>query len=476
MQNLTDIGILGLGSMGQNLALNFASKDLRVAVYNRAEASEENVITDFLIKYKNQGNFEGFTDLETFIDSLAKPRKIFMMVKSTALEEVIKKLSPLLKEGDVLIDGGNSHYKDTEKRVEKFGKQGIGFIGCGVSGGVSGALTGPCLMPGGEKASWLKVRELLQSISAKDKQGNSCCEWIGPGGSGHFVKMVHNGIEYSMMQIIAEAYDILVKVVLMSNLEILSLFKEWRETELDSYLIGITCEVLSVEEIDGKPLIENVLDIVGQKGTGKDTVISALDNGVVVSAITEAVNARFISSMVKTREKVSESKKVIKERNNLSDKDKKIAVQSLKDGLYCSIVVSIIQGLKLIKEVSKANSWNIEISRVLEAWAHGSIIQSKVLKDINTSLQTSSLNEVLVKEFSQSRIKNLINIVSLAALNQIPLPVHSAVMSYFQALSSSNLPANLIQLQRDYFGSHGFEKKTAKGKLSHLNGEKNENT
>ena len=469
MQNINDIGVLGLGAMGQNLALNFASKGLKVSVYNRVEANEGRVTSDFISQYKNQGSFLGFTDLETFIESLVKPRKIFMMVKAgQALEKVINELSPFLKEGDVLIDGGNSHYFDTEKRVQKFRKHGIGFIGCGISGGTYGALNGPSLMPGGEEISWPNVKDLLQSIAAKGVQGNLCCEWIGPGGSGHFVKMVHNGIEYSLMQIIAETYDFLLKVVLMSNQEVLSVFKEWNEDELGSYLMRITYEVLSLEEEDGKPLIENVLDIVKQKGTGKDIAICALEHGVVVSTITEAVNARFISGMEKSRAKINSSKKVINEDNNLSKGEKEITVLSLVDSLYCANIISIVQGLKLIKKVSKVKSWNIDISKVLNVWSNGSIIQSKVLQDINIQLKRNSLDEILVQRISQSRINNLIKTVSLAAQHQVPCHVYFAALSYYQALSSSNLPANLIQLQREYFGSHGFEKRTAIGKLSHL--------
>ena len=469
MQKITDIGVLGLGAMGQNLALNFASKGLRVSVYNRTEANEGRVIADFIGQNKNQGNFLGFTDLETFVDSLAKPRKIFMMIKAgQALEEVIKGLFPFLNEGDVLIDGGNSHYIDTEKRVQKLKKHGIGFVGCGMSGGTYGALNGPCLMPGGEEASWSNVKDLLQSIAAKDEQGNLCCEWIGPGGSGHFVKMVHNGIEYSLMQIIAETYDFLLKVFLMSNQEVLSVFKKWNEGELGSYLIRITDEVLSLEEADGTPLIENVLDIVKQKGTGKDIAICALEHGVAVSTITEAVNARFISGMEKSRSKINYSKTAINEDNNLSKKDKEITLLSLVDSLYCANVISIIQGLKLIKKVSKDNSWNIDISNVLNIWSHGSIIQSKVLQDINIQSRRNSLDEILIQKVNQSRIKNLFQVVSLAAKNQVPFHVYPAALSYYLALSSAYLPANLIQLQREYFGSHGFVKKNSGGKLSHL--------
>ena len=469
MQNKNDIGVLGLGAMGQNLALNFASKGLTVSVYNRLEANEERVLADFVSKYKNQGHFIGFTDLETFIDSISEPRKIFMMLKAgQALEEVINKISPFLKEGDVLIDGGNSHYIDTDRRVKKLRKHGVGFIGCGLSGGTFGALNGPCLMPGGDKKSWSNVKDILQSIAAKDEEGNFSCEWIGPGGSGHFVKMVHNGIEYSLMQIIAETYDFLIKAVLMSNQEVLSVFRQWNEGELSSYLVGITCEVLSLEEGDGRPLIENVLDIVKQKGTGKDIAICALEHGVVVSTITEAVNARYISGMEKSRANINRSKKAINKNNNLSKGNKEITILSLVDSLYCANVISIIQGLKLIQKVSKANSWDIDISKILNVWAHGSIIQSKILQDMNNQFKRNSLDEILIEKINQSRIENLILIVSLATQNQIPFHVYSAALSYYQALSSSNLPANLIQLQREYFGSHGFEKKTSIGKLSHI--------
>ena len=466
MENRSDIGVLGLGPMGRNLALNCASKGFCVSVYNWLEAGEEHVVDDFIHNNAQKGVLLGFTDLESFVASLKVPRKILIMVKAgKSVENVIERLIPFMDGEEIIIDGGNSHYEDTSRRVREVGKCGVRYIGCGISGGWHGALHGPSMMPGGAEDGWHDIKDLFRAIAAKDDAGVSCCDWIGPEGAGHFVKMVHNGIEYAQLQIIAEAYDMMRRSLQMPNKEIVSLFQEWNEGIIGSYLMEITGTVLALEESNGKPLIENVLDFARQKGTGKDIAICALKHGVVASTITEAVNARFLSGSEHRRIEVS------REKTNKSREyqlDKIHVVPKLFDCVYCAQLIAIAQGLELIGKVSEAQSWNLDIQRILAVWGKGCILESGILRDIRVHLKKNSLNNILMEEISGSKLENFTQAVSLGIQSRIPQHVCSAALAYYQALTSPILPANLIQLQREYFGSHGFEKKNNPGTVCHF--------
>ena len=466
MQKGSDIGILGLGPMGHNLALNYASKGFSVSIYNRLEKGKEDIINNFIRNNTQKGMFLGFKDLTSFVASLEVPRKILIMVKAgKAVESVIERLIPLMEKEDIIIDGGNSHYLDTTRRMHAVRKYGIRYIGCGISGGSAGALNGPSMMPGGTRDGWLDVKDLFQSIAAKDNAGVPCCDWIGPEGSGHFVKMVHNGIEYALMQIIAEAYDIMNRALKMPVNEIISLFQDWNEEIIGGYLMEITAIVLSLKENDGKPLIDNVLDCAGQKGTGKDIAISGLEYDVIVSTITEAVNARSLSTLSQRKIEISQNKN-----NRISDSiiDKNQIIPLLFDSIHCAQLVSIIQGLNLLEKVSKIQSWDINIKKILKIWGKGCIIQSTILKDISTRLKKDTLNDIFIKDISGLKLENFSQAISFGLQHHIPLHVWSAALVYCQAIISPVLPANLIQLQREYFGSHGFEKVNQPGVICHL--------
>jgi 6-phosphogluconate dehydrogenase len=466
MQNKSDIGIFGLGTMGRNLALNFLDKGFRVSVYNRLEADEKYVVTDFINSNPKIQTLIGFVDLYQFVNSLNKPRKILILVKAgKAVKRVIEQIIPLMDKDDIIIDGGNSHYADTTQRVHEVSKFGVYFIGCGISGGWYGALHGPSIMVGGAEGAWNKIKDLFKEIAAKDDANVPCCEWIGSEGSGHFVKMVHNGIEYAMMQIIAETYDIMHKVLGISNKEISKIFHEWNQDTIGGYLVEITAKVLAIEDNSGVPLIENVLDCSKQKGTGRDIAICGLEYGVVVSVITEAVNARFLSGSKQRRSNVSRDKIGWEGKCRL---DQANVLQSLFDTIYCTHSIAIVQGVELIIKISEEQSWDINIQKVFAVWGNGCIIQSAILKDIHARLNKIVLDDVLVQKISDSKLKNFIQTVSLGVQNRIPMNVCSTALTYYLSLISNSLPANLIQLQREYFGSHGFERKDNPGIPHHL--------
>ena len=460
----SDLGVVGLGNMGQNLSKNFARRGIKVSVLNRITAGEQNVVSEFIQQNDSLScNISGFKDLELFVNSLKRPRKILLMITAGAtVDEVIGSLILLIGKKDIIIDGGNSHYQDTDRRVKSLRDVGIHFIGCGISGGLSGALNGPALMPGGSKEGWDAIKDLFQKISVVEGCTTPYCNLIGPDGSGHFVKMVHNGIEYALMQIIAESYDYLVKLLHLSNEQISSIFEKWNNGLLGGYLMEITYEIITLKDSNGILVLDDVIDSVNQKGTGKDIAICALEHDVVVSTITEAVNARFVSNMNQSRSIFSQ--KIISN----APVDHENVISSLFDCIYCSQLIAISQGIELISEVSRRRSWNIDIRNVLSSWDQGCIIRSKILKNFNFSLENNTLNEFLMSEISSPKLNNFTKSVSLGIQHQVPLPVTSAALAYHQALCSSSLPSNLIQLQRDYFGSHGFEKKSKKGQLSHL--------
>lgn len=451
-----DIGLIGLGVMGQNLALNMENHGFTLAVHNRGPESVENFINGI---GKNK-KFIGCADFADFVNSIKRPRKIMMMVKAgIVVDNFIDKLEPYLDKGDIIIDGGNSHYPDTIRRTNELESKGYYFIGAGVSGGEEGALKGPAIMPGGSKDAWEYVKDILQLISAKvDNQ--PCCEWIGENGSGHFVKMVHNGIEYGDMQLICEAYQIMRDVLGMSNKEMHETFKKWNEGELSSYLIEITANILAFKDIDGEPLVNKILDIAGQKGTGKWTGIAALNLGAPLTLIGESVFSRYLSSLKDERVEASKiysgPKKVFK-----GNKDK--VLEDIHDALYAAKIVSYAQGYTLLSEAAKEYKWNLNYGGIALIWRGGCIIRSVFLNKIKDAYDNNKdINNLLLDPFFKSKIDSSKNgwrrTCTMAIEYGIPIPAMTSSLCYFDGYRNSSLPANLLQAQRDYFGAHTYER------------------
>lgn len=470
---MNDIGIWGLGVMGQNLALNFASEGYSVSVYNRTEDGEENIVSDFMDRVNSGYFIEGFTSIAEFVSSLKKDKIVLIMVKAgTILDSVIEILVPLLSENDIIIDGGNSDYMDTFRRCKYLLKKDIEYIGCGISGGSEGALKGPSMMPGGSSHAWDKISAMFKNISAKDKYGNPCCEWIGKDGAGHFVKTVHNGIEYAVMQIIAEVYDIQKKLLCFDNATISDNFKNWQTDELKNYLFEITSNLLILKDKDSNYILDSILDKSSQKGTGKNTVIASFDYNIPTPLISEAVNARLISGFYSNRTQLNQLYKMEK----ISEINKKEVEESLYDGIYLAILFSYLNGLELIRESSLKNNWNIDLGNIIKVWKAGCIIQSDILyflEDVVLDSNNSEglyLNQKIAKEVN-TRECSLRKLVVNAILSGTPVSVLSSAVSFIDSLKSLQLPANLIQIQRDFFGYHGYEKTNRDGQIYHLDGE-----
>jgi 6-phosphogluconate dehydrogenase len=455
------IGVYGLGVMGRNLALNLEGHGNSVSVYNRKSKGEEKIVEGFL---KNEGNGKNFTGSDTiadFVQSLEKPRKILIMVKAgDAVDSVIEELLPHLGKDDILIDGGNSHFEDTERRVKSLRKDGVQFVGMGVSGGEEGARFGPSLMPGSTKKAWKELNEIFEPIAAKSFDGSPCCTLIGSGGSGHFVKMVHNGIEYADMQLIAEAYQIMRSALGMSAIEISRQFSEWNNGSLGSYLFEITADILSVSDDEGEPLVDAILDSAGQKGTGKWTAINALELGLPASVISEAVFSRFVSSLTDLRKRSSYSVAgpVNHEKMNAAE-----MLPVLEDALLSSRMVAHAEGFYMITETSKEYKWDINPAEVARIWQGGCIIRSKLLNNIVAAYEQGyGLTHLLQAPIFANRFRTLQTgwrkCISMAALHGIPVPGMMAALSQYDSLRSERLPANLIQAQRDYFGAHTYER------------------
>lgn len=453
----TDIGIYGMGVMGQNLALNMDSKGFRTSVYNKNIPGEENTVNRFLESSGKSSQIAGFDSLEEFVNSLSSPRKIMLMVKAgPPVDSVIEELLPFLDEDDILIDGGNSNYHDTSRRAHSLEEKSILFVGMGVSGGEEGARNGPSMMPGGNKKAWEHIKSIYTKIAAATFNGDPCCKWIGPGGAGHFVKMVHNGIEYADMQNIAEAYFLLRKMYGLSPESISDIFYEWNESELSSYLLQITADLLRKKDSDGSPLVDKVLDSAGQKGTGKWTAITALEAGVPLPSISGAVFARFVSSYSSLRKSLDQKQPSTVEIES-TQKDQ------IKEALYASRLMAYAEGFHLISTVSDANKWKLDLAAVAEVWQGGCIIQSKLLIPIREVFQETDSPEHLLANNSylrktESRIGSLRNSIKLAIDHHIPVPGMSAALTLYDSLRTGILPANLIQAQRDYFGAHTYER------------------
>ena len=457
------IGVIGLAVMGKNLALNMESRGYSVAVYNRTYAKTE----DFLQNEAKGKDFVGAKTIEEFVNALEKPRKIMLMVKAgQATDATIESLMPYLEKWDILIDGGNTLYEDTMRRNQKLDESGIHFIGTGVSGGEEGALNGPSLMPGGQKEAYDLVAPIFEAISAK-VDGEPCVTYIGPNGAGHFVKMVHNGIEYGDMQLIAEAYFIMKHVLGMDARELHEVFSEWNKGELDSYLIEITADIFTkVDEETGKPLVEVIMDKAGQKGTGKWTSKNALDLGVPLPLITESVFARFISSLKDERVKAS---KVLSGPTNVKyDGDRKELIEAIRRALYMSKITSYAQGFAQMRAASDEYGWDLKYGDIAMIWRGGCIIRAQFLQKIKEAFDRDpQLANLMLDPYFKEIVENyqsaLRKVVSIAIEHGIAVPTFASAIAYYDSYRSEDLPANLIQAQRDYFGAHTYERKDKEG-------------
>jgi 6-phosphogluconate dehydrogenase len=464
-----DIGLIGLAVMGENLVLNMESKGFSVAVYNRTTSK----VDDFL---KGRGAGKKITGCHSVADlaaSLSKPRKAFIMVKAgQAVDDAIEQLLGVFEKGDIIIDGGNSNYQDTIRRTAYVESKQLRYIGTGVSGGEEGALKGPSIMPGGSPAAWNVVKPIFQAIAAKVETGEPCCDWVGENGAGHFVKMVHNGIEYGDMQLICETYDLMKNVLGLSCDEMGNIFDEWNKGDLSSYLIEITRDILRYKDTDGQPLVERILDTAGQKGTGKWTGIAALDFGVPLTLIGEAVFSRCLSAVKDERVKAS---KVFSKPKAISVADKAAFIKDLGKALYASKVVSYAQGYLLMREAAKEYKWNLNYGGIALMWRGGCIIRSVFLGKIKEAFDKNpGLDNLLMDPFFTKILEDAQDswrrVVAAAVQSGITTPALSSALAYFDGYRSERLPANLLQAQRDYFGAHTYERiDKPRGEFAHTN-------
>jgi 6-phosphogluconate dehydrogenase len=466
----SDIGVIGLAVMGENLILNMASKGFQVSAFNRTTEK----VNEFIATRAAGKSITGAYSLPELVSQLSTPRKIMLMVKAGApVDATIGQLIPLLEPGDIVIDGGNSHYADTNRRTKELGEHGLLFIGTGVSGGEEGALLGPSIMPGGNAAAWEAVKPIFQAIAAKVGDGTPCCDWVGQDGAGHFVKMVHNGIEYGDMQMISEAYSLLRGVAKLSNVEIAATFAKWNKSELDSYLIEITAEILTKkDEQTGRDLIDMILDAAGQKGTGKWTSISALDVGAPSSTIAEAVFARCISALKEERLAASS----LFEAPNLEfEGDKEVFVEQVRQALYASKICSYAQGYQLMQMSAKEFAWQLNYGAIALMWREGCIIRARFLENIKAAYDKNpDLANLLLDPYFTNIIKTNQSawrqVVATASLHGVWIPTFASALAYFDGYRSANLSTNLVQAQRDYFGAHTYERTDkSRGEFFHTN-------
>ena len=464
-----DIALVGLAVMGENLVMNMESKGFTVAVYNRSTEKVKN-----FVEGRAAGkNIIGCYSIEELVSNLEKPRKIMMMVKAgAAVDSLIDQLLPYLEEGDILIDGGNSHFPDTIRRTEYVESKGLLYVGCGVSGGEEGALNGPSLMPGGSPKAWEYVKPIFQAICAKVEDGAPCCDWVGENGAGHFVKMVHNGIEYGDMQLICEAYQLMRDGLGMSAEEMNEVFAEWNKTELDSYLIEITRDILGYKDENGEITLNKILDTAGQKGTGKWTAVSALDEGVPLTLIGEAVFARCLSAMKAER---VEAAKAFPKTIPAFEGDKAAFIECIRKALYASKIISYAQGYTLMRTAAKTYNWNLNYGGIALMWRGGCIIRSVFLGKIKEAYDKNpELQNLLLDDYFCETMKGLVSawreVVAYSVKAGIPMPAFSSALSYFDGYTTEALPANLLQAQRDYFGAHTYERLDApRGQFFHTN-------
>ena len=465
-----DIGLIGLAVMGENLVLNMESKGFGVAVYNRTVEK-----VDKFVGGRGAGkNFVGCHSVEELCANLKRPRKVMLLVKAgKAVDDFIEQLLPHLEAGDIIIDGGNSHFPDTIRRAEYVESKGFRYIGTGVSGGEEGALLGPSMMPGGSPSAWPEVKDIFQTICAKTDSGEPCCDWVGEGGAGHFVKMVHNGIEYGDMQMIAEAYFLMKHLLGMEPAEMAEVFAEWNKGELDSYLVGITSEILAfVDEETGRPIVDVILDTAGQKGTGKWTSQSALDMGTPAPTIAEAVFARAMSAIKEERVAAS---KVLAGPATRFEGDKKALIEDIRQALYASKICSYAQGFQLLKMAAKEYGWELNYGGIALLWREGCIIRAQFLERIKEAFDRDpNLANLLLADYFQKAIDGSQaawrRVVAQAVTHGVSVPAFSSALAYYDGYRTDRLSANILQAQRDYFGAHTYERvDKPRGEFYHTN-------
>lgn len=464
-----DFGLIGLAVMGENLVLNLESKGFNVAVFNRTTSK----VDDFVNGRAKGKNIKGCYSVEELVENLEKPRKVMMLVKAgKPVDALIDQLIPHLDEGDIIIDGGNSHFPDSVRRTEYVESKGLKYIGTGVSGGEEGALLGPSIMPGGSPDAWPHVKDIFQKISAKTETGEPCCEWVGENGAGHFVKMVHNGIEYGDMQMITETYQLMKYAADMANEEMHDVFTNWNEGKLDSYLIEITKDILNYKDENGEYTLDYILDTAGQKGTGKWTAIEALDQGQPLTLIGEAVFARCLSAL--KEERVAASKELTGPDYKFEG-NKEQFIKDLEEALYASKIVSYAQGYQLMRAAAADYKWNLNYGGIALMWRGGCIIRSVFLKKIKEAFDNNpDLVNLLLDPFFKEEVTKAVpawrRVVKTAIECGIPVPAISAALAYYDGYRSERLPANLLQAQRDYFGAHTYERTDKpRGEFFHTN-------
>lgn len=469
MSSNADIGLIGLAVMGENLVLNIESRGFTVAVFNRTVEK----VTNFVNGRGKGKNILGANSIQEFISSLKTPRIIMLMVKAgKPVDEFIEMLIPHLEKGDIIIDGGNSHYPDTIRRTIYLESKGLMYIGTGVSGGEEGALRGPSIMPGGSPAAWPHVKPIFQAIAAKVEDGTPCCDWVGSDGAGHFVKMVHNGIEYGDMQSISETYQMMRELLCMTADEMHEVFKKWNTGDLNSYLIEISRDILAFKDSDGTPLVDKILDTTGQKGTGKWTSVTSLDLGIPLTLISEAVFGRCLSAIKEDR--VAASKILAGPKSKFTG-DKQAFLNDLEKALYASKIVSYAQGFTMLRAAAEEYKWNLNFGGIALLWRGGCIIRSVFLGKIKEAFDKNpNLTNLLLDPFFKNKIdlaqEAWRRVVSTAVLNGIWVPAFSTALNYFDGYRNSRLPANLLQAQRDYFGAHQYERvDKPRGEFFHTN-------
>jgi 6-phosphogluconate dehydrogenase len=469
MDTQADIGLIGLAVMGQNLVLNMNDHGFTVAVFNRTVSK----VDDFLANEAKGTQVVGAHSIQEFVSLLKRPRRVMLMVKAGApVDEFIEHLLPHLEKGDIIIDGGNSLFQDTDRRVKYVESKGLQFIGTGVSGGEEGARHGPSIMPGGSPGAWPHVKDIFQSIAAKVDNGVPCCDWVGEGGAGHYVKMVHNGIEYGDMQVIGEAYQLMRDGLGMTADEMSQVFAEWNKGELDSYLIEITANILKFKDADGTPIVDKIVDAAGQKGTGKWTVINSAELGIPITLIAEAVYARCVSAL--KNERIAAAKKLKGPQKKISG-DRAKFIENIRLALYGSKIISYAQGYMLMRAAAKEYGWNLNYGGIALMWRGGCIIRSRFLGNIKVAYDNDpKLSNLLLDKFFRGEIKKCQrgwrNTVAMAAKKGIPTPAFSTALNFYDSFRCENLPANLLQAQRDYFGAHTYERlDKPRGEFFHTN-------
>ncbi len=470
MSAQADVGLIGLAVMGQNLVLNMNDRGYTVAVYNRTTSKVDDFLEDAAT---GRDTVVGTRSVEEFVATLKRPRRIILMVKAgDVVDKFIDTLLPHLESGDIIMDGGNSHFPDTIRRTKDLEDKGILFLGGGISGGEEGARHGPSIMPGGHPEAWSQMKEILRSIAARTPDGDPCCNWVGENGAGHYVKMIHNGIEYGDMEVIAEAYQLMKVGLGMSADEMHEVFATWNNTELDSFLVEITRDILAYKDEDGEPLLEKILDAAGQKGTGKWTGIDALQLGVPVTLIVEAVFARALSAH---KEERVEASKVLTGPTPKFEGDRDAFIEDIRRALLASKIVSYAQGFMQMQEAAGEYGWNIDYGSVADMWRGGCIIRSAFLGDIKKAFdKNQNLRSLLTDDFFRKLIDegqdSWRRVVSQAALMGIPTPAFSTALAFYDGYRTERLPANMIQAQRDYFGAHTYERvDKPRGEFFHTN-------